>query len=158
VAIFVLGLALNKWDKSNVFTIVAALAVLPAAKMLVSYIVIAPFHSVPPETYELLVASTAKEDVVYTDVVCTSADKIMNLAILVIAGNQVIGLMGKKKENRLYLQAYLRNNFKTRYYDAKIHIYEEEAQFVRTMKALVRTPVDIKLRVEWEAYLKSLMV
>lgn len=157
-AIFVLGLALNHWQKSNVFTIFAALAVLPAAKMLISFIVLAPYHSVPKETYERLIADAKKEDIVFTDIVCTSSEKIMNLSILVIVERKVIGLIGRKKENRVYIERYLRENFKLRNFNAKIHIYEDEAEFIKRMKSLVRTSEENRELKGWIAYLKSLMV
>lgn len=157
-AIFVLGLALNQWQKSNVFTIVAALAVLPASKMLISYIVLAPYHSLTKDTFERLIATTQEQDIVFTDVVCTSSEKVMNLSILVIVENQVLGLIGRKKENRVYIEKYLRENFKLKQYSAKIHIFEEEEQFVRAMKALSRNMENNKAKKEWEAYLKTLMV
>ena len=37
LGIFVLGLALNKFDKRNIFTVFAVLAVLPSTKILISY-------------------------------------------------------------------------------------------------------------------------
>ena len=42
IAIFVLGLCLNKFEKSNIFTVIAVLMVLPAAKALISVIVLLP--------------------------------------------------------------------------------------------------------------------
>lgn len=157
-AIFVFGLAINKWEKSNVFTIVAALAVLPAAKMLVNFIVLVPYHSVPEKEYERLIAATQKEDVIFSDIVYTSEKCVMNLAILVIAGNHLIGLTGRKKENRGYMEQYLKKEFEVRGFHASVKIYEEEAQFLRQMKQVTRETLAEKEITEWKEYLLSLMV
>ena len=50
VAIFVVGLLLNKMEARNVFTIVAICMVLPAAKSFVSVIVLFPYKPMNEET------------------------------------------------------------------------------------------------------------
>lgn len=157
-AIFVLGLALNNWEKSNVFTIVAALAVLPAAKMLVNFIVLAPYHSVSDETYQKLKSDTAKEDIVYSDIVMTSEEKVMNLAMLVVTGDQAYGLIGRKKENRAYIETYLNKGFQARCYDVKFKILEDEKEFIRQVKNAKRIDMEESKQDAWKEYLESLMV
>ena len=46
LAIFIIGLFLNKMSNKNIFTVVAVLFALPAAKFLVAYIVAFPYHTV----------------------------------------------------------------------------------------------------------------
>ncbi|MDD5935080.1 MAG: hypothetical protein PUC65_05845 [Clostridiales bacterium] len=157
-AIYVIGLALNKWQNNNIFTVIAALSVLPAAKMLVSFIVLAPYHTVEDAKYQKLIAATKEEDIVYSDVVFTSEQKVMNLAILVIVGDKAIGLTGRKKENRDYIESYLNNGFNVRCFGLKAKIFEDEESFLHLMKKVERREVSKESRVEWEAYLKSLMV
>lgn len=50
VAIFLVGLFLNKMSNRNLFTIIAVLAVLPAAKQLVAFIVLFPFKTTQKRT------------------------------------------------------------------------------------------------------------
>ena len=52
VAIFLVGLFLNKMSNRNLFTIIAVLAVLPAAKQLVAFIVLFPFKTTQKERYQ----------------------------------------------------------------------------------------------------------
>ena len=49
VAIFIVGLLLNKMEVANIFTILAFLMVLPAAKALVTVIVLFPYASISQE-------------------------------------------------------------------------------------------------------------
>ena len=46
LAIFGVGLLLNKMSRANIFTVLAILCVLPWAKQLVALIVLFPYHSV----------------------------------------------------------------------------------------------------------------
>ena len=156
-AIFVLGLLLNKFEKSNVFTIVAALCILPAAKQLVNLIVMAPYHSVTEEAYQRILANTKECKKIYTDIVMTSSEKVMNLAFLVIIGDRVIGLTGREKENRGYIESYLRSSFRSRRYQGKVNIYEKEDAFLRQLKS-AGGEVEEAEYVEWMEYLESLMV
>lgn len=52
LAIFGVGLLLNKMSRANIFTVLAILCVLPWAKQLVALIVLFPYHSVSRERYE----------------------------------------------------------------------------------------------------------
>ncbi len=49
LAIFGIGLLLNKMSRANIFTVLAILCVLPWAKQLVALIVLFPYHSVSRE-------------------------------------------------------------------------------------------------------------
>ncbi len=157
-AIFIIGLALNDWNKSNIFTIIAVLVVLPAAKKMVSFIVLAPYHSVEDATYERLIANTKEQDVVFSDIVFTSEQKVLNLAILVLAGNKAIGLIGKKNENRTYIENYLNKGFESHCFALKAKIYEDEASFVHQLKVVEHNEVEDESRTEWKKFLQSLMV
>ncbi len=157
-SIFIIGLALNDWDKSNIFTIIAVLGVLPASKMMISFIILAPYHSVEDAMYERLIVNAKQEDVVYNDIVLTSQQKVMNLAILVIAGNKAIGLIGKKNENRTYIETYLNKGFESHGFALKAKIYEDEASFVHQLKVVERNEMEDESRTEWKKFLESLMV
>ena len=65
-SIYVIGLALNKWENTNIFTIIAALWVLPSAKFLVNFIVLAPYHTVPDKQYEKVSSRVLEGDTMYT--------------------------------------------------------------------------------------------
>lgn len=157
-AIFIIGLALNDWNESNIFTIIAVLGVLPASKMMISFIILAPYHSVEDAMYERLIANTKEQDVIFTDIVFTSEQKVMNLAILVLAGNKAIGLIGKKNENRTYIESYLNKGFESRCLGLKAKIYEDEASFVHQLKVVERNEVEDESRTEWKKFLQSLLV
>lgn len=155
VAIFVLGLCLNKFEKSNIFTIVAVLMVLPAAKALVGVIVIAPYRSVEAERVQRVEKLLSGADVMYTDMVFTSAEKVMFLAFLVIKEDEILCLAGREKENTAYMEKYLKEELKKRMISKKLYITKDEEKFLeRTAHAETATEVSEELT----SYLKSLMV
>lgn len=155
--IFILGLALNKWSKSNIFTIVSMLCVLPMAKLLVSYIVIAPYRTVEEGLYQEIMRLVKEEDTVFTDLVITSPEKIMNLDFLIIAGNDVLGLFGRKKEMAEKCSEYLKKELKLRGFSYHVKIMTGKAEFIRALKAARRLPEESEELQELIDYLRSLI-
>lgn len=137
-AIFILGLCLNKFEKSNVFTIVAVLCVLPAAKMMVGYILFFPFKSVKREQYERIRELVRDEDKFYTDMVITSHEHVMNLAYMVIVGDKIFILTGREKEKPDIIREYLQTTTRRRGMDVTVGVYDDEKQFVKQIKSASR--------------------
>lgn len=135
VAIFVLGLLLNKMSKANVFTVLAILCVLPWAKQIVALVVFFPYRSVSGERYEK-VALLVKEPVkLYTDLVITSSEKVMNLDFAVVGNSQVIALVGKKGQDVAYIRKYLSEGV-ANWGDYKVKILESEKLFLKEVEEL----------------------
>lgn len=141
ILIFIFGLLVNKFEKSNIFTIIAILMVLPMAKRLVNFIVFLPFQSVPEETYQAVSLLKKEEDTLYTDAVFTSSEKIMYLSFLVIAGNEVIGLIGREKEDKEYITKYLTESIRKRGWSYKVTIYTKKESFFKKYKTVNRNSI-----------------
>lgn len=157
-SIFILGLCFNDFNKNNVFTIVAAVSVLPATKMLISYIILAPYHSVRKELYDKVANLIAMDDTCYTDVVFTSTEKVMYLAFLIVIGEEVIGLVGRSKEDKGYISNYLSQGIKKRGLNYNLTIYDEENKFMKRLREMKHSEADIESVKELKDYIKSLMV
>ncbi|MDE7326645.1 MAG: hypothetical protein K2N63_10260 [Lachnospiraceae bacterium] len=155
VAIFVLGLCLNKFEKSNIFTVIAILMVLPAAKALVSVIVLLPYRSVDAEAVEEVRGLLSGEDIMYTDMVFTSRDKVMFFSFLVIAQDEILCLVGREKEDIAYIEKYLKDELKKRMLLRKLYITKDRKNFLEKV-AHAEPATDIPD--ELTAYLNSLMV
>ncbi len=156
IAIYVLGLCLNKFQSNNVFTILAILMVLPGAKALVAVVVFWPFASVTKDrvhtVYESLktnFSDIAEEDTVrcipeaidgrlnvYIDMVFTSPEKVMNLDFLVITGSRMIGLQGRKKPALSVLQTYIHDSLTKRGLSFGVKLYDNEEAFLKALKGL----------------------
>lgn len=113
VALIVLIGCLLHGDRLNELTVVAAVCCLPAARILVSLIMILPYHSVDPQIPADLEESASNLTVVY-DVILTSREKAMPVDVLVIGGNTICGYTKSDKTDPAvtaeYLKKMLANN------------------------------------------------
>lgn len=128
-AVFVLGLALNKWEKGNIFTIIACLLVIPMARFATTYVMLFPFKSVKPEKAKDVEERAKGGSIIYADVILTSEKRAMGLDFLVVTGDKVLGVIGREKEDNLDIRNYLQDILKRRGYDYKVTIAEDYARF-----------------------------
>ena len=134
LAIFGIGLLLNKMEATNVFSVIAICMVMPAAKFFVSYVVMVPYRPITPETKERL-ASYAKEgDTILYDVVFTSSEKVMHLDCIYVTGHQIIGYTSRAKDNIGIIQEYLKKELKLRCSSYAVYIATQEKQIKDRMK------------------------
>ncbi len=112
IALIILGYA-QTGSRLNLFRVVAVVGCLPAAKMLVEYITMAPYKSISPETYQDIEAKAPLLMKAY-DMVLTSAEKVMPLTAVVISGHVVCGYAESEKTDEVkcarYVKEMLGNN------------------------------------------------
>lgn len=127
---FIAGLFLNKFNKANLCTVLAILMVLPAAKFLVTFVVLFPFKTVPEEKVNEVNKKVCKNAIVMTDMVITSPEKVMNLDFVIITDNQVMCLMGKKQQDILYIENYLKKELEGNKIDGfTVKVFDDDKQF-----------------------------
>lgn len=135
VAIFLTGFFMYNHSKSNVFTVVAILLVLPAAKHLVQLIVLMPFHSIgKKEEEEILLLSEDAE--FFFDYVFTSEEKVMGLKAVVVSQGNFVGLTANEKQDIPYIKNYLQkgaNNYSPNF---QVYIEKDKHDFENKIKAL----------------------
>lgn len=136
VAIFIAGYLLNDNSKNNVFTILAVLMALPGAKMLVGYIIIAPYHSMDEKMYQEVSKIIPSTATMLTDMVITSPEKVMNLDCIVIDERHAIGLQGKGGQDTSYIQTYLSRTIKNQGYSCEVKIIDDYSKFLTKIKLL----------------------
>lgn len=161
VAIFIIGLLLNKMSRANIFTVFAILCVLPWAKQVVGLIVLFPYHSVTRERYERvqgILEEQGLSDVrLYTDLVITSPDKIMNLDFAVVGAGQVIALTGKEGQDIGYIREYLTKGVH-HWGEFRVKVLDSEKLFVRELKEFEGRAADDEESSQVDSYIRSLMV
>ena len=156
--LYFLGLALNKNDKANVFTIFAVLFMLPSVKMLISYIVLLPFQSVSQEEYDEVMEATPIGVTVYTDVVFSSTEKIMKLKFIAIDHHSVI-CYGTDEKVKKYIREYLKDGLRKRGYQFQFELVDSFASFKKKVSKMSLTPEQMTEEYEEvRAYIYSLMV
>lgn len=161
LAIFAVGLLLNKMSRANIFTVLAILCVLPWAKQLVALIVLFPYHSVSSERYERALKSievNGMQDLkLYTDLVITSPDKVMNLDFAVVGAGHVIALVGKSGQDVSYIREYLTNGVH-QWGDFQVQIVTSEKLFLKEVERMQLRLVSEEDAERVDSYLRSLIV
>lgn len=95
----------------NSFTIAAIVMVLPAARQVVQYLSLLPFHSGNQQEYEKIRSLTEGKSwiVLAADMVLASESGHMMLDMLVIYNGNVYGYAHAQKKSREAIEAYLTN-------------------------------------------------
>lgn len=157
LAIFLIGLLLNKMSRANIFTVLAILCVLPWARQMVFLIVILPFHSVTEERYQRGKEAAPEGMTLYTDLVITSPEKVMNLDFAAVGCGKVVVLPGRNRQDAAYIQKYLAQGVHG-VSGYSVEIYEEEETFLRELEKVPREEVDPEEQKRVVSYLLTLNV
>lgn len=136
IAIFIAGYLLNKNSKNNVFTILAILFALPGAKMLVGFIIVAPYRSMENDKYEKLCKVVPPNATLLADLVITSPEKVMNLDCMVIDDRHVLALLGKEKQDASYIQTFLARTIKNHGFVCEVKLMTDFDKFYLRVKTL----------------------
>lgn len=158
VAIFFVGLFLNKMSNRNLFTIIAVLAVLPAAKQLVAFIVLFPFKTTQKERYQKAKDMIGEEMKLYSDLVITSPEKIMHLDLAAVGNGQVICLLGQGKQELNYVRKYLTEGVHNWGRNYKVKVVDSEKTFLGELSKVQPVEVDRDEEDKVNSYLLSLIV
>jgi len=158
VAIFILGLCLNKFEKTNIFTVVAVLFVLPMARYLTTVIVLLKYKTPDKSLYEQVKATVPQGSILFSDYAFTSGERAMGMSFFVLTGNELIGLAMSEKEKTEKMTEYLSTELKRRAIPGKVTIHEEKEKFLNALKKIdkaTRTEEEMQELVE---FLRSLAV
>ncbi|MCR5153765.1 MAG: hypothetical protein K6B75_02845 [Lachnospiraceae bacterium] len=134
VVIFVVGLLLNKNEVTNVFTILAILMVLPAAKGLTGLVVLFPYKPLANDKLEELEKLKGEEDVVFYDMVFTSTQHVMHLDALYITDSRILGITGREKDNIKVITESLEKALKENKFETKVFITNDEKALLEKRK------------------------
>ncbi len=158
VAIFVLGLCLNKFEKTNIFTVVAILFVLPMARYLTTVIVLLRYKTPDKALYEQVKEAMPKHSVLLSDYVFTSGERAMGMSFFVLTGNELIGLAMSDKEKTDKMKEYLGAELKRRQIPGKVTVHKEKEKFLSALKRIDKaTRIEEEMQELFE-FLRSLAV
>lgn len=134
VIIYVAGILIYHTNKS-VFTVMAAVAVLPAAKILISYIIVAPYKSFPRDRYEEIesLIGKNKEGRILCDILLASAEKSIIAGTVVIWRENVFMFSDNKKAQPGEAENYMKKILENCNYSS-IKMYTDYEQFKRRIQ------------------------
>ena len=115
LAIFILGYV-QTGTRKNLLTVVAAVGCLPAAKMLVEFIVMYPHKGIEEEKYQEINEKAPLILRLY-DMLISSPQKLMPIDALVISGHIVCGYTSSPKTDEDFLAKYLKKTLEDNHYD-----------------------------------------
>ena len=158
VAIFVLGLCLNKFEKANIFTIISVLFVLPMARFLTTLIILLPYKSPEEALFRQVREKLPQGSVLLSDYVFTLGERVMGRDFFVLTGNELVGLEARGKEKTDKITGLLSTELKKRGISGKVEVYNEKERFfaqLQKIPAATRTEAEMQELVE---FLRSLAV
>ncbi len=103
-------------SKMNVFTVVAVVGCLPASKMLVEYITMAPYKSIEPQVHQELEEKAGLLTRAY-DLLLTSTEKVMPVTAVVISGHVVCGYAASEKTDEVNCARYMKEMLQSNGYE-----------------------------------------
>lgn len=158
VAIFVLGLCLNKFDHKNIFTVAAVCMVLPMARYLCTLIILLPYKTPDKKLYEQVKAQMPKGAVLFSDYVFTSRERTMGLSFLVLTEHEYIGLCASEREKLTKIQEYLSESLKKRGIPGKVVLYTNAEEFLTKVRKSEEVTKTEEERQDLLEFLRSLAV
>ena len=158
VAIFILGLCLNKFEKTNIFTVVAVLFVLPMARYLTTVIVLLKYKTPDKKLYEQVKKAAPEGSVVFSDYVFTSGERAMGMSFFVLTGHEFIGLAMSDKEKTDKMTEYLGTELKRRQIPGKVTVHKEQDKFFAALKRVEKATKTEEEMQELIEFLRSLAV
>ncbi len=132
-AVFILGYVQTN-TKQNLFTIVAVVGCLPAAKMLVEYITVYPHQGIEREKYEEIEEKAPFIMRLY-DMLITSTEKAMPVDAIVIYGHVVCGYSSSPRTDEAVLAKQIKGVLKD-------HRYEKMTEGLNNIAAVERPEDD----------------
>jgi len=134
-AVFILGYV-KTGTKKNIFSVVAVVGCLPAAKMLVEFIVMYPHKGIDPEKYQEIQEKSPLVLCMY-DMLISSTKKLMALDAVAIYGHIICGYTGSPKTDEVFLAAYIKEELKKHRYDKMtVKIFHDYKMFLARVEGM----------------------
>lgn len=93
-------------NTKNIFTVFAVVSVIPAAKFIVTYIVMAPYKGLAPEEFEGM--TPFSNPILLYDLLVSSTEKVIHIKITAIRDNSVYLYVPDKKYDKAEVEKYIR--------------------------------------------------
>lgn len=134
IGIFLIGY-LWMHTRANIFTVLAVLMVLPAAKRVVALVVMMPRKEIDRKRYDEM-KDLAGDSVLFTDYVFTSTEKIMHLDFLLIRAGHVLAVPAKSVQDIEYMKKYLTDSVHKIVPDYPVEVFDRDEEMQEALKAL----------------------
>lgn len=156
MAIFVCGYLLMR-TRANIFTVIAVLMVLPAAKRIVALVVMVPRKSVERDRYDRI-RQEAGDGILFTDYVFTSTEKIMHLDFVLIKNGNVLAVTAPSMQDVEYMKKYLADSVQKAAPGFHVRVFDRDEELIRYLDKLTQMEAEPERTEKVREYLHSLAV
>jgi hypothetical protein len=124
-----------KYDNNkNIYTVLATVSAIPAAKFAVSYIVMFPYKSASKENFERI-KKYSKVNIL-SDLLVSSTEKIINVEFAAIRDNSVFCYVPDEKYEKVYCEKYIRSFLETECKVSTVKVYKDFGQYEKAVANL----------------------
>lgn len=121
----------------TIFTVLAVLMVLPAAKQFVIYAVMAPYKSVDFDKYDTIDKIISDTNVhMISDLVITSPERVVNVDLICVKGGRIIGYASHKKADTSYVSEHLKKVINPQYKVNQMKVVNEFDKYINYIDEL----------------------
>ncbi|MBQ3584178.1 MAG: hypothetical protein IJA27_05655 [Lachnospiraceae bacterium] len=121
-------------NNKNTFTVFAVVSVIPAAKFMVTYIVMMPYKSLSLEKFESI-NSFQNVKLLY-DLLITSTEKVIHINIAAIRDNSVYLLVENEKYEKNYVEKYIRSFLEKECKVTAVRMFRNMKEYKKAVSAL----------------------
>lgn len=133
--LFIIGYVQTK-TRLNLLTVVAIVGCLPASKMLVEFITMAPYKSISEEKYQEIEEKGALLTRAY-DMVITSKESVMPVTAVAISGHMVCGYAQSEKVDEVRCARYIKEMLESNKYDKMtVKIFRDYHAFLSRVEGM----------------------
>lgn len=156
-ALLILGYV-QTGSKMNLLTVVAVVGCLPASKMLVEYITMAPHKGISREFFEETEAKAPLLLKAY-DLIITSTEKVMPVSAIVIYGHTVCGFTDSSRTDEAKCAAAIKEMLKeNRYEKMTVKIFRDYRTFLLRAEGMNNMAAVEKKNRKMEEAIRELML
>lgn len=156
-ALLILGYV-QTGSKMNLLTVVAIVGCLPASKMLAEFITMAPHKGISREMCEEIEEKAPLLTKAY-DLVITSTEKVMPVAVFVICGHTVCGYTQSDRTDEAKCGAHIKEMLKENHYDKMtVKIFRDYKAFLLRAEGMNNIAAVDKPSGRMEAAVKKLIL
>lgn len=129
IALVILGYV-QTGSRLNLFTVVAVVGCLPAAKMLVEFIAMSPHQSIEPDIYKEIEEKAPLLTKAY-DLAITCNEKVMPVEAFVISGHTVCGYTRSQRTDEGKVSVYLKEMLKSNHVEkVTVKVFHDYTAFL----------------------------
>ena len=122
--------------RMNSVTVIGMVLVLPAAKTLIGWIVVARYHTGSCKEYDQIMELAGKNSLVLADIVLTRYEGSMAVNIAVLHGGTVLAYVPKQKTSPEKIREYLTEIKKAAQAEGSVSVYTDFNKFYALVKKL----------------------